>query len=106
MAGIAGKGDAGRAGFAHVAEDHRLHVDRRAPFVRDAVLPAIDDRAIVVPGAEDRADRTPKLSFRVLREVLAGALANQRLEAGNEFLQIVGAQLRYPESGGCRIARP
>ena len=33
--GVAGEGDAGGRGVAHVAEDHRLDVDRRAPVLRD-----------------------------------------------------------------------
>src|SRR5581483_865393 len=56
---ITGKGDAGRAIGAEVAEDHRLHVDRSAPVARDVVDPAVHDRALVVPRLEHRADRGP-----------------------------------------------
>ena len=69
--GIAGEGDAGGAVVAHVAEDHRLDVDRGAPIGRDVVQAAIGDGALVHPRAEDGADRAPELLLRVLREGLA-----------------------------------
>ena len=65
---IARERDAGRARVAHVAEDHRLHIDRRAPVVRNAVFPAINNRAVVLPRTEDGADRAPKLGARILRK--------------------------------------
>ena len=46
---VAREGDAGRAGLAHVAEDHRLHVDRRSPLARNPILAAVNDRAVVHP---------------------------------------------------------
>ncbi len=58
---VAGEGDAGRAIRPHIAEHHRLHVDRGSPVGRDVVQPAIGDRARVHPGAEHRADRAPQL---------------------------------------------
>ena len=57
--GIAGEGDAGRAGIAHIAEHHRLHVHRGAHVVRDVVQPAIGARALGFPTVEHGADRTP-----------------------------------------------
>ena len=68
---IAREGNAGRRGVAHVAEHHRLHVDRGAPAFRNVVQPAIGDGARVHPRAEHRADRAPQLLARVLRERLA-----------------------------------
>ena len=59
--GIAREGDAGGAVVAHVAEDHRLHVDRGAPVVGDLIQLAVGDGALVVPGVEHRADRAPEL---------------------------------------------
>ena len=53
---VAGEGDAGAGACTGVAEHHRLHVHRRAPVCRDVVLAAVDDRAVVHPGAEHRAD--------------------------------------------------
>ena len=69
---IAGEGDAGGRGVAHVAEHHRLHVDRGAPGFRDVVQPAIGHRAGVHPGGEHRADGAPELVVGILRERLAG----------------------------------
>ncbi len=46
---IARERDAGRARFAHVAEHHRLDVDRCSPFVRDSVFAAVNNRAVVHP---------------------------------------------------------
>ena len=59
--GIAGERDAGAGVVARIAVDHRLHVDRRAPFGRDVVLAPIDDRAIVHPRAEHRTDSAHQL---------------------------------------------
>ena len=59
--GIAGEGDAGRRGLAHIAEHHGLHIDRGAPAFRDVVQAPIGDGALVHPGAEHRADRAPQL---------------------------------------------
>jgi hypothetical protein len=56
---IAGEGDASSAVRAEIPEDHRLHRDGGAPVARDIVDLAVGDRAIVVPRAEDRADRLP-----------------------------------------------
>ena len=46
---IAGEGNAGARILAGIAVDHRLHVDRRAPVLRDVVFPAIDNRPVVHP---------------------------------------------------------
>ena len=56
---VAGEGNSRRAGFAHVAEDHRLDVNRRAPIVRDPILPPINNGAIIHPRAKHRANRAP-----------------------------------------------
>ena len=62
------KRDAGGRGLAAVAEDHRLDVDGGAPVVGDAVQLAVGLRALVVPGLEDGADRSPELLLRVVGE--------------------------------------
>ena len=78
-----------RAGvLAGVAVDHRLHVDGRAPFLRDVVFPAINDRAIVHPRAENGAGRALKLILRIVRKGLPGAFFHQRLEADHQLLVI------------------
>ena len=86
--GIARECDPCRACFPHVAEDHRLHVDCRAPVVRDAVIPAINDCTIVHPRAENRADRAPKLFGWILRKRFSGPFFDQRFEAVQQLLQI------------------
>ena len=48
--GIARERNAGRRGLAHIAEHHRLHVDRGAPGFRNVVQPAVGHRARVHPG--------------------------------------------------------
>ena len=42
--GIARERDAGRAILAHIAEHHRLHIDRGAPLGRDMVQPPVGHR--------------------------------------------------------------
>ncbi len=42
--------DAGRRGVAHIAEHHRLHVDRGAPGLRNVMQPPVGHRARVHPG--------------------------------------------------------
>ena len=74
---IAREGDSGGAVVTGVAEHHRLHVYRRAPFGGNAILLAIEYGALVVPGAENRADGAPQLFVHVLRKVAAGAPPDQ-----------------------------
>ena len=85
---IARECNPGRACFPHVAEDHRLHIDCRAPIVRDAVLPPINDRAIIHPRAENRTDCAPKLTGWILRKRFSGPFFDQRLKAVQQLLQI------------------
>ncbi len=90
---IAGEGHAGGAVVAHVAEDHRLDVDRRAPLGRDAVEAAVGDGPRIHPRAEDGADRSPQLFFGVLGKVLAEGLLDLVLEQADQLLHVLGAQL-------------
>lgn len=53
--GVARESDARGGVGAHVAEDHRLHRDGRAPFGRDVVELAVEDGALVHPRTEDGA---------------------------------------------------
>ena len=78
---------------AHVAEDHELDVDGRAPGLGDVVHLAVGDGPVVHPRAEDRADRAPELLLRVVGEVLAGLLLDGRLEAGDEVLEVGGREV-------------
>ena len=91
--GVAGERNAGARSVAHVAEHHRLHVDGGAPAGGDVVHAAIDDRAGVVPAAEDSLDRLDQLHLGILREVLTLILFVELLELGNELLQIFRSEL-------------
>ena len=96
---VAREGDAGTAGLAHVAEDHALHVDRRAPFVGDVVFTAVDVGALIVPRAEDRADRAHELLAGIIGESFPGALFDQGLEAFDHLLQRLGIQRGVADVG-------
>jgi len=89
---IAGEGDAGGAIVAHVAEDHRLHVDRGAPIRRQAVQAPVGDRPRVHPRAEDGADGRPQLIVGVLRKRLAGDFDDPVLVAGDDGAPIAGVE--------------
>ena len=70
--GLAGRGvarerDPGRGVGAPVAEHHRLHGDRGAQVVGDALALAVGDGAVAVPGAEHGLDGQPQLLPRVVR---------------------------------------
>ena len=91
--GVAGEGDPGGGGVAHIAEHHGLHVDGRAPMLRNAVQAAIGDGALVHPGAEHRPDGAPQLRMRVLRERLAMLLRETLLVAGDQRHPIVGIEI-------------
>ena len=90
---IAGEGDAGRRGLAHVAEDHRLDVDGRAPGGGNVLQTPIGFRTGIHPAAEDRADRAPQLLLRILRERLAGNLLDLGLVGLDDLLPILRAQI-------------
>ncbi len=90
---VACEGDAGGRGVAHIAEDHRLDIHRRAPGGRDVVELAILDRARIHPGGEDGADRAPELVARVLREVAAKRLLHDVLVLADEDLPVLGAEI-------------
>ncbi len=94
VGGIAGERHTRTGVVAGVAIDHRLHVDRRAPFRGDVVFAAIDDGPVVHPRPEHRAGRPPQLLPRILRKLLAGPFLDQRLEPRHQFLQVVHRQLR------------
>ena len=90
--GVAGKGDPGGAGFAAVAEHHRLHADGGTPIFRDIVDLAIGVGARAVPGAEHRADCAPKLFLHIVGKGLAQFFFHPRLEQAGDALQVFGIQ--------------
>ncbi len=91
--GVTCEGHTGAAVVAGVAVDHRLHVDRRAPVVGDAVQTPVGDGAVVVPAAEHGADGAPELPTRVVGELVAGAVLDGGLELRHKSLEVVGVQL-------------
>ena len=88
--GIAREGDAGAGVGAHVAEHHRLDVDRRAPALGDVVQLAVGDGALVVPRAEHGADGAPELLLGVSGKTHALAHLDERLELLHQLAQVVG----------------
>ena len=79
--------------LAGIPENHRLHIHRRSPFVRNVVFPAINNRAIIHPGTKHSADGAPKL----LPWIQSGNSLPVRslisfLKRCDQFLQIVGRQ--------------
>ena len=91
--GVAGEGDPGGAVLAHVAKDHGLQGDRRAPTGGNVVEPAVGDRALVHPGTEDRADGRPGLVLGSLGEGLAGFRLHQALIGRDHFHPVLGREL-------------
>ena len=91
--GVAGERHAGTGFFTRVAEHHGLHVDGGAPFGRDTVFLAVNDGAVIVPGTEHGADGALELFPGAFREFMAGAFQHQRLEAGDQFLQVIRGEL-------------
>src|SRR3546814_16028004 len=53
--GVAGEGDAGGGGLAHVAEHHRLDVDSRAPVAGDGLYPPVAAGPFPLAGTEKTA---------------------------------------------------
>ena len=81
------------ARIALVAEDHRLHVDRRAPAGGNIVLLAVYYRPVVHPRVEHGAYRPPELLVNVLREGFARAGFYQRLVALDELFEVVNRKV-------------
>ena len=90
---VAGEGHAGGGGVAHVAEHHRLDVDRGAPLVRNAFDAAVGDGLLAVPALEHGRDAAPQLCHRVVRERFAEVFTNQFLERFGERLEVVCAEI-------------
>ena len=76
---VASEADARTRVVIAVAEDHRLHIHRRAELVADALAHSVRDRAGAVPAAEDGFDRAAQLEHGILRERPAGRLLHDGL---------------------------
>ena len=90
---IARKSDAGRRGLAHIAKNHGLHVNCRAPAFRNAIQAPIGDRALVHPRAEHGADGAPQLRVRILRKRLTLLLLDALLVADDKLLPVGGLEV-------------
>ena len=91
--GVAGKGDAGAAVVAHVAEGHGLDVDGGAPGIGDVIIPAVNVCAGVIPGTEHGFDRAQELLLGIGGEVLADFLLVLGFELVGKLLQVLRREL-------------
>ena len=91
--GVTGERDAGAGVLAHVAEDHRADVDRGAEVAGDPLLAAVEHGPLGVPRLEDRPHREVELLARVLRELAAGVLEDQRLVRRHQAGQVLGGEV-------------
>ena len=89
---VAREGNAGTGGWAHVPEDHRLHVDSCADVIRDLIDAAINDRAVVAPGIEHSGDRHDELFLWILWEIHAFFFGNDALVELDEFFEAIGIE--------------
>ena len=76
---IPGERDAGAGRVAAVAEDHRLHGDRRAEALADRVHASVVDGFLEQPRLPHGLDRAPQLRRGIGREVDAECRANEML---------------------------
>ena len=91
---VAGESHSGAAGVAEVAEHHGADVHRGAEVLRDAFAAPVQPGPVGVPGVEDRVDRQVQLFPRVLREFVAGMLADCLLERVDQAFQVVDVQFQ------------
>ena len=80
--------------LAHVAEHHRLDVDRGAPALGDVVHAPIELGPVVHPAGEHRADGAPELVLGVLRERLAEFALDGGLVVADHLDPVLRRQLR------------
>ena len=91
--GVTGKGNAGAAVIAHVAEGHGLNVDSGAPGIGDVIIPAVNVGAGVIPGAEHGLDGAHQLLLGVGGELLADLGLILGLELTGQLLEVLGGKL-------------
>ena len=93
-AGIPGEGNTRSTVHAHVAKDHRLHIHRRTPLMRDLFDPPVLHRTLTVPTGEHCADTTPQLLERIIRESPTQYLLYRLFKIGDQGLEFVHRQIR------------
>ena len=92
--GVARHGHAGGGVVSHVAEDHRLDVDRRAQVVGNAGSITIINRSFAIPGLKHRLRRQAKLLIGVGGEFFTREGLHDLLKLCRHRLPILGQQLR------------
>eukprot|EP00438_Fugacium_kawagutii_P025783 Skav230064 [mRNA] locus=scaffold1221:128832:131215:- [translate_table: standard] len=90
---IASEGNSGSTVIAHVTEDHGLHVDSRAPPLRDIVQLPVGLCTLIHPGVEDCTNGSPKLLLGILWELLAKLQLHHSLVGFDQLLQVLWKQL-------------
>ena len=90
---VTGEGHAGARVHAQVAEHHGHHVDGGAQVGGDALLAAVQDGPVGVPGVEHGLDGQVHLLPGLLREVMAGLVLDDALERLDQVLQVVRVQV-------------
>ena len=95
--GVTRKGHTRRRGIAHIAEHHRLHIDRSAPVARDRVQATIDLGAVRFPACKHCAHRAPQLLVHILREGFAPFGFDKALIFADQLDQVIGLQFGVEE---------
>ncbi len=100
------KGNACGRGITLVAKDHNLYVNRGTKIVRDSMLLAIQDGALIHPAAKDGLDGKTKLQAWVRWEanlainnklrmcIRQNVLRENLLKLAYELLKIFGSKIR------------
>ena len=97
--GVAREGDAGAGVVAHVAEDHRLHVDGGAEVVRDLLDLAVAERAVVVPASRRRRGWPARAAASARRgSRLPVSVFTCALNRSTTFFRASGVELPSPRS--------
>ncbi|OPZ58522.1 MAG: hypothetical protein BWY87_01417 [Deltaproteobacteria bacterium ADurb.Bin510] len=91
--GVTGEGHAGGRGVAHVAEDHGLDVDGRAPVLGDVIELAVGVGAGSLPGVEHGIDAAPELFHGIHGQVATGQFLDLAFQDLHQFLEVGGGQV-------------
>ena len=91
--GVTGKGNAGSAVIAHIAEYHGLYVNGGTPGIRNIIVAAIYVGSGVIPASEYCFDGADKLFFGVGGEINADFVFIFSLELLRKLFKVVGGQL-------------
>ena len=90
---VAGHGDPGGAGLAHVAEHHGHDADGGPQIVGDPGGIAVVHGALAVPAFENRGGRHPQLLVGLGGEIAVGHAPEDLLELRDDRLEFLGGEL-------------